>query len=843
MNQRKIRVILWVFALGVVAYWGVRWLRPADPSDVLRSAKDALARGDRAYDAKRFADANEQYERAIRLSMQGLEAVASIEKRKPSPERQQLNRKLSSELCWSFAKGARDAAYAKSASEGKVIADSHDTSLNQPYRSYLPIPEKDRKEAISMLRRAVRYHGEDPVLLLDALRAELMLQPISWRFVETLAKGILQADANDQRAQYLLARIDFEQPNDAGEPTPLDRRRRKSVEESADRIEKLKQAPSYPTWRVWHLEAKVRQWLIEDSLARKETAAARSESAKLDGLLWKNTAALAKAQAGESMAIWSNWDADGMVGLFQIAFDLRMREAKKHPNDVALLTKSIDDFLGLCRQRQADQPPKLQAAVLAPRLIDMLVKAQPMASKSDRQEWVQLLTRCDTWLGQSSLEGRPMETLHPFALLFLLESRTERGRGELKSATELSKRAEHWLQEGLRLAQSAKSGREGPFQFSLALMNLDAGATRADVSDAIGSLRSQSESAGYASLLEASLALREGQLERSLELLNEIEKAQASKHRFRIPLMQVQAYQGLNSFNKALEVYRLIERMFSDWDELTADERISLLEAYPRREKLDAQMAFAHLGIAEDKYSTARRESPKKAASLDLTVHENAIESALSRLAKGSDLRLQILQQYVITLRGMNPAKIDATMKTISDEAPNRLLYWATALAMSQPLDDPDGRIQSKRSAGVISEARKAGIDANELALLDGIRFVWDEGERADRLLKHTDISKLPKDSAASLPLPFIHIVAQFFDPLEMLSAWRPALELATERYPYDPSVAFYLGKSHLPGNRVDAEFHLRRAENLARCRPLGVSAEYRERWQKAAQAALESLR
>ena len=847
MNQRKIRVILWVLALGVVAYWGVRWLSPADPAAVLRDAQDAHARGAAAYEAKRYDDAHAHFERAATISMQGLQSVAQAEKRKPSTDRQQQNRKISSELCWTFAKGARDAAYAKSGLEGKPIADSLDTSLNQPYRSYLPIPEQDRKEAISMLRRAVRYGNEDPALLLDALRAELMLQPVSWRFVETLAKGILQADPNDQRAQYLLARIDFEQPNDAGEPTPLDRRRRKQVEESADRIERLKQAKAYPVWRVWHLEAKVRQWLLDDAIARKDLASARSESAKLDDLLWNRTAALAKAQAGEDMTTWSNWDSEGMVALFQIAFDLKAREAKKAPADTTALVKAIDDYLGLCRQRQADRPPKLQTVVLAPRLIDMLVRAQPLVSKANRIEWGQLLTRCDDWLGQASLgEGRPLEALHPFALLFLLESRTERGRGDAKASEQLSKRAEHWLQEGLRLAQSAKaSGREAPFLFSLALMKLDAGATRANVAESMGSLRSQPESAGYASLLEASLALREGQLERSLDLLNQIDKSQAAKHRFRIPLLQVQAYRGLNSFNKALDVFRSIERSFADWDELTVDERISLLEAYPRREKLDALMALTQLDIAADKYATAYRESPKKAAGLDLSVHENAVESALSRLAKGSDLRLQVLQHYVIVLKSIQPAKIDSVMKLIADEAPKRLVYWSTALAMSQPLDDRDGIIHLKQSAKVISDARKAGIERDELLLLEAIRSHWcnEEGESLFQLVKHIDVSKLPKDAAASLPLPFIHFVAQYLEPFKKLPAWRPALELANERYPYDPSVAYYLGKSLISEDRVQAEFHLRRAENLARCRPLGVSAEYRERWQKAAQTALESLR
>ncbi|MBX9680309.1 MAG: hypothetical protein K2X38_16230 [Gemmataceae bacterium] len=847
MNQRKIRVILWVLALGVVAYWGVRWLRPLDPVAVLADAKEALARGNTAYDAKRYAVAEEHFERAVRISMQGLEAVAAAEKRRPSAEKQQQNRKISSELCWTFSMGARDAAYAKSAVEGKPIADSHDTSLNQPYRSYLPIPEKDRKEAVSMLRRAVRYGNEDPALLLDALRTEVMLQPVSWRFVETLAKGILQADANDQRAQYLLARIDFEQPNDAGEPTPKDRRRRKEVEESADRIERLKQTQTYPVWRVWHLEAKVRQWLLEDAIARKDSASARSESAKLDDLLWNRTAALAKAQAGEGMTTWSNWDSEGMVALFQIAFDLKAREAKKAPADGSALVKPIDDYLGLCRQRQADRPAKLQTAVLAPRLIDMLVRAQPMVSKGNRIEWGQLLARCDEWLGQASLgERRPLEALHPFALLFLLESRTERGRGDAKACEQSAKRAEHWLQEGLRLAQSAKTpGREAPFLFSLALMKIDSGATRANVAEWMGVLRSQSESAGYASLLEASLALREGQLERTLDLLNQIDKSQAARHRFRIPLLQVQAYRGLNSFNKALDVYRSIERSFADWDELTVDERISLLEAYPRREKLDALMALTQLDIAADKYATAYRDSPKKAAGLDLSVHENAVESALSRMSNGSDLRLQVLQHYVISLKSIHPAKADSTMKLIADEAPKRLVYWSTALAMSQPLDDRDGIIHAKQSARVIGDAKKAGIERDELMLLEAIHWFWTsgDGESALRFVKQVDVSKLPKDAAASMPLPFIDFVAQFVEPLEKLPAWRPALELANERYPHDPSVAYYLGKSLISEDRVQAEFHLRRAENLARCRPLGVSAEYRERWRKAAQAALESLR
>jgi hypothetical protein len=848
MNQRQIRVMLWVLALGVVAYWGVRWLRPLDPAAVLRDAQDALSRGEKAYEAKRYADAEDHFERAVRLSMQGLEAVAAVEKRKPTPERQQQNRKISSELCWSFAKGARDSAYAKSARDGKVIAESLDTSLNQPYRSYLPIPEKDRKEAVSMLRRAVRYQGDDPALLLDALRVELMLQPISWRFVETLANGILQADPKDARAQYLLARIDFEQPNDAGEPTPPDRRRRKSVEDSAERLDRLKQTNAYPLWRVWHLEAKVRQWLLDDALARKDMASARRESAQLDDLLWKRTAALAKAHAGEGMTIWSTWDSEGMVGLFQVAFDLRMRDAKKNPAEVVPLTKAIEDYLELCRQRQADQPPKLQTAVLAPRLIDMLVRAQPYAAKADRGQWTQLLTRCDAWLGQASLgEGRPLEALHPFALLFLLESRTERGQGDAAASKSHAKRAEHWLQEGLRLAHSAKAGaREGPFQFSLGLMKLDAGASRTEIADILGALRGQPESAGYASLLEASLALREGQLERSLELLSQIDKSQAAKHRFRIPLLQVQAYQGLNSFNKALDIYRSIERTFADWDELTVDERISLLEAYPRREKLDALMAFTQLDLAADKHQTAYRESPKKAASLDLAGHENAVDAALSRLPQGSDFRLHVLQHQAIVFHAIRQrTKAEAALKTIAEESPKHLARWTTALALAEEPDPETGsEAQLKRTAQVLEDAKKEGVEANVLSLLDVIRLARaGKPSDASASVGKTDPATLPKEMGAFLPLALVESLGETIDGAGKSSPWYLAFESANERYPFAPSVAYFLGKSLLPTDRDRGIFHLQRAENLARCRPLGTSPASRERWQKAAQTALDSLR
>jgi len=848
MKNRKLRVILWILALGVLGYWGVRFLLPVDPAQTLKQTADARSRGIDLYEQKRFAEATSSFDAALGDAQRGMLAILAVEKRKPTAERRDELRKIAAELNWHTAAALRDAAYSRAAQEGKPLPTPLDASLNQPFRSYLAIPERERRDAVAALRRAVQFGNEDPELLLDALRMELMIQPISWRMVEYLAKTILKSSPSDLRAQYLLARSDFEQPNDSGELVSADRRKRKPAEDALDRIEKLKEAKDYPIWRVWHLEAKIRQWLADDSLARKEPGAARTELAKLADLLWNRTAALDKARAGEGMNIWSNWDAEGMVGLFQIAFDLKLREVRSPPSDAAPLVRTIEDYLAFCRKRQADAPSKLPPARLAARLIDMLVRAQPYVSKTSRPKWLALLNQCDAWLDQPTLaDSRPAEALHPFALLFLLESATERSRGDAKLADQEARRAEHWLQDGLRLARIAaktsEANLEAPFLFSLALMKLDAGAGRSAIADLLGQLRANTDSAGYATLLEASLALREGQLERTLDLLNQMEKSQTSKHRFRIPLLQVKAYRGLNSLDKALNTYRGIERTFADWDELSVDERISLLEAYPRRDRLDALVAITHLDLAADKYATAYRESPKKAAALDFTGHETAVRTLVTGLPKGGDLRLQALQHEAITWRRLaQREKADVAWKMLRDEAPNHTATWATALALAIP-DEADAAMLLKLTEPTLADAKAAGLDAGVLKVLAVIRLALaDKQDEAKVELTGADASKLPSNWSAFLPLEFVEAVGNIAVSTAQRHAWRPTLAVAQERFPYAPSTSYFLGWSYAADRKSEAEFWLRRADNLARCRPLGSSTAVRERWQKLAQSALEAI-
>src|SRR4051812_46256485 len=94
MKNRKLRVILWILALGVVGYWGARFLLPVDPAVSLAQSIDANQRGVAAYDQKNFAEATTFFDAAVRDAQRGMLAIVAAEKRKPTIERRDQLRKI-----------------------------------------------------------------------------------------------------------------------------------------------------------------------------------------------------------------------------------------------------------------------------------------------------------------------------------------------------------------------------------------------------------------------------------------------------------------------------------------------------------------------------------------------------------------------------------------------------------------------------------------------------------------------------------------------------------------------------------------------------------------------------
>src|SRR5262249_51411912 len=113
---------------------------------------------------------------------------------------------------WLLARALRDRAYAQAMADQKPLQVVDDTSTGEKYRDFYRIPEpEDRQLALISVGYAAGLL-DDPEITKSALRIELVNPALQWEKIDNLAQQTLKHDPKDARAQYLLARYEFEQP-------------------------------------------------------------------------------------------------------------------------------------------------------------------------------------------------------------------------------------------------------------------------------------------------------------------------------------------------------------------------------------------------------------------------------------------------------------------------------------------------------------------------------------------------------------------------------------------------------------------------------------------------------
>ena len=203
-------VVLSLACLGGAGFLVYRtYFAARSPDKLLVEAKKRYGDGAAAEKAGNPADAATAYAEAAVHAENGVKAADARVKAGTDPEDA---KKLLGELCLLHARALRDREYAKAASEGKPLVEPLDTTLNEKYRSFTALPNlDDLQQAYGDLRRAADVDPDDHQLALDLLRVELVQPSIDWREVGKVCKVLVKKTPNDPRANYCLARDEFQQ--------------------------------------------------------------------------------------------------------------------------------------------------------------------------------------------------------------------------------------------------------------------------------------------------------------------------------------------------------------------------------------------------------------------------------------------------------------------------------------------------------------------------------------------------------------------------------------------------------------------------------------------------------
>ena len=670
MSVRKSRVyrfgilFLTLACLGAAGYLGYRtFVAPGSPARGLKDAEAAYARGAEAYQQKTWGDAATRFDESRLLADKAMETLKEqTEGKKIPPEEAQA---LQGRIMWVKARAIRDRAYAKAQGENKPLPDVHDPQYNETYHTFTAIPDDEaRQDARTALRIASTRLGTDTNfakdVLKEAIRSELSYTPIDWGFVEPLLRKAIELNPKDARAQYYLARFEYDQPgDDRATPLPLDRRAADRIDRARDYLAAAKQAGS-PYWRTIGLEAEVLAWPLRTAAVRKlkPDAVAAAERA-VDPLLFDPlTGAVAVAGRGEKLTALGAADAAGLVSVLTVGSERAAAEARKPGGTAARVKEVAQAALSLANKLADEAPLQPYLTPVAPALLAIAARAQPILSKSDPAGWREYAANLDALLNRApDAVKRSFALRLQYARLLTADAALATDAARAK---ELRARAEQELTEGLAAAEEAKAPGAviDEFHGELAEYQLQTGARADAIEPHLNRLRASAvpRLKAWGQLIEGRSAEAQGRLEKAKKLLQAVAADRANPDfAFQANVLLAAINSALGDSAAALGSWREVEARYAAAD-LPAGMRTWADERFGGADRIAANLVVANLGAATAAAVKHARANPGKPIPPDLlTGYEAAAEELAKKLrppsAADRTARAALAEYYLITGR------------------------------------------------------------------------------------------------------------------------------------------------------------------------------------------------
>jgi Tfp pilus assembly protein PilF len=434
-------VVLSLVFLAGAGYLGYRtFFHAGGSAGAVQAAEQSYKQGADAL-ANNPQEAAVKFDSAAIAAEKGLNAYATeVAGKTPDPDQLRTEGKLN----WALAKAIRERAYAKAKQEGKPLDEPTDATSGQAYRNFYAIPDgAERSKAVNALIRASELIPDDPEVLLESTRVVLSSMPLNWTVVERLMKETLKANPKDPRANYFLAKFEFDQPQtEAGvfAPRPADKKDNERVDEAL-KLLKAAEENKAPYWRVAHLKADV---LSHQLAGFKDPSAngAKAKAGELDALLFDAGGALDKAAKGEHLSALSVYDGTGFVAVHEIA----MKRATAGTPDAAKV-KRVAESTVVAAAHLGDAKGGTGFVPLAGEaVLDVLLEAKRVLKPMDPQWWKKVTAEAEAYFAKHpAATTRPGATGkrvqladNPAAALKVLTDGVEAGRKANMPAAQLS---------------------------------------------------------------------------------------------------------------------------------------------------------------------------------------------------------------------------------------------------------------------------------------------------------------------------------------------------------------------------------------------------------------------
>lgn len=573
-NKAKFRIFLLLVLAGLGVFVVVLIFKERDPVSPFKEAERLYSQeGKILEDQGLYREAAAKYDQAHVL-------LENTYKRLNGRNRLDAEqaKEIAGRVLYLKAKVLRDKHYALAAASGKPLPEVTDSVTGEKFRSVLAIPSReDLEEAAGSLRgAALHFLPKDLQAQLDALRLTLMATPVLWDQVERYSRAILDIKNDDSRAKYLLAKYDFEQPERAtNSPAPVNRRSLERVRNASQVIDQVSADSKFPVWRTEYLRARIHSWLMKHyaATAQKDYL---SELDTLNRLLFDNrNGALARIRAGERMDLLSADDIEGILGLYAIATEVAIAEARRAKGDVSLLVRVYDEALAFCESKFHADDPNFPRPLVIGTLIEMMNSGQKTLAVQISKQWKSGLKLLRPVLEDELRKGRcDPYRIAQFSELLMRESQIEaRRNGDPQLIAESKADAKKWLDDAMKFGKERGStaAQMTPFYLlsaNMCFFNFDSRDVAAPFLTALKESLSPYATL-TALLIDAAYDEREGRLEKARKKAEQAIQIAGGDDDVRVHALLVNIYMALGLPEQAEASIARLKRIYARHTEST----------------------------------------------------------------------------------------------------------------------------------------------------------------------------------------------------------------------------------------------------------------------------------
>lgn len=651
-KSRGYKYAMWALTLaclGGAGYLGYRTFFSAVSAEKeLKAAEAAYARGLEAYTQKNWGAATERFHEAQLLADKAKDALDTQVKESKLPPDQADP--LLGRILWVKARAIRDHVYADSHKPNATpLNEIADPQYKETYRAFVAIPDENtRVEAANALRQATHLLNADQAvgkeLVKESLRLELAVTPIDWQVVAPLLRKALEYDPADARANYYLARFEYEQPADNVNPRPYDLRSKDGVDRAREYLAAAKKhGAALWFWRTAGLEAEILAWPIRTAAARKLKADAVAAAEKaVDDVLFDSQAGLVYAAArGEKLAGLGAADTRGLVSVLTVGMERAAADARKPGGSHDRLRVVTQASLDLANKMSDDPTLKLHLGEVGTAVVNLAVAAQPLLSRADPAGWRDYLAKIDALIArapETTAGGAP--TRLQLARIAATDADTAVRANDAARAKELRERTLKEAEAGLKAAESGRL--TGPqldeFHLLLAEVKLQSGGRGEDLEPHLSRLRVSTVPRFklIGQFFDARVAERRGNLKTARELLRKVVEDRDPKNAdvvFQAHVLLAGLAQATSDAAGALAALKEVDAKYNSPD-LPAYARTWADQTLGGQDTITGGLVVANLGVALQTRAKYLRENPGKTAAPDELVggYVNSAAGLLQKL-------------------------------------------------------------------------------------------------------------------------------------------------------------------------------------------------------------------